>query len=297
MKLLLKVVLLHLLLYSSVPSNAQKNDFEVGLYNLGINGVIGGIGAAINKKKGEPLGKVILKGVGQGALGGYFIFESKRLVREFSETENFAYVWPSKLVNSAGISIVENAAANRDFWEKWHLTIGFNRIELNTTENFKVSYRIMPVALVGTIISSTRGELDLEKTLKVGTFVFTADELKSERGISYGRTSMIDNSILLLDTWEGDIVLAHEIIHTYQNENFAAFNSYLEKPLNSLSAKEEFFKGYSKYFYSDISPLMSYLMYNAAGTGENKYENNIFEREAFYFTTKIFENPKPPVLF
>jgi hypothetical protein len=278
------------------PSTAQQSDLEVGLYNIGINGLIGGIGAVINKEKEEPLGKVILKGIGQGAMGGYLIFESKRLVREFSRSENYIYVWPSKLVNAAGSSIVENAAANHDFWEKWYLTIGFTRLEIDVTENFRLSYRINPIALIGTIITSTEGKLDVQKTVKTGSFVFTSENLESEFGFNYGRTSMMGNTILLLDTWEGDMALSHEIIHTYQNENFKAFNPYFDKPLNSLFGEEKIYRQYNRFFYTDVSSLISLLFYNAAGTGEDGYGKNLFEKEAFYFSSSTFQNPEPPIL-
>lgn len=42
---------------------------------------MGGIGALINKKPEHKFDKVLLKGVYQGALGGYVTFESKRLIR------------------------------------------------------------------------------------------------------------------------------------------------------------------------------------------------------------------------
>ena len=46
----------------------------------------------------------------QGALGGYLVYESKNLLRKITLEKELAYSWPAKLVNSAGISIIENAA-------------------------------------------------------------------------------------------------------------------------------------------------------------------------------------------
>ena len=81
---------------------AQENDLQYGLANIGIGAVIGGVGALINKEAEQRWDKTLLKGFAQGALGGYLIFESKRLVREFSEHRNYNLIWPSKLVNAAG---------------------------------------------------------------------------------------------------------------------------------------------------------------------------------------------------
>ena len=169
---LTKLFSIFFLILLSHTNMAQKNDFEAGLFNVGIGSVLGGIGAVINKEPNEKFGKTLLKGLGQGALGGYLVFESKRLVREFAKSGNYGYVWPSKLVNSAGTSIIENAAANKDFWTRWHLNIGFNRFELNTNESFKMSYRIMPFAFYSTIANATEGDFNLGKSLKMGTFGF-----------------------------------------------------------------------------------------------------------------------------
>jgi len=150
----------------------HKNNFEAGLYNIGFGGIIGGIGAVINKKPRQKTGKVFLKGLYQGALGGYLLFESKRLVGKFSETGNYGYIWPSKLVNSAGVSIIENAAANRNLWEQWHINFGFNRFEFYTKDKFKISYKIMPFAFSNVIYGFTQGKMSIKESLKTGSFVF-----------------------------------------------------------------------------------------------------------------------------
>ncbi len=160
-----------LFLVSYQTKGQHKNDLEAGLFNVGFGGLVGGIGAIINKKSNEKLGKVFLKGFSQGALGGYLLFESKRLIGKFGKTGNYKYVWPSKIINSAGVSIIENAAANRNFAERWHLNIGFNRLELYTQNTFKLKYRIMPFALNYVIYGFTQGNLDVNTSLKTGNFM------------------------------------------------------------------------------------------------------------------------------
>lgn len=141
---MIKYIFIVLFVFGFILNNkviAQpKNDFEAGISNVAFGGLVGGLGAIINKKSNEKTGKVFLKGFTQGALGGYLVFESKRLVGKFGKTGDYGYIWPSKLVNSAGVSIIENAAANRDFYDRWHLNIGFNRLEFYTKDKFKVSY-------------------------------------------------------------------------------------------------------------------------------------------------------------
>ncbi|MCH7525326.1 MAG: hypothetical protein IIC74_10080 [Bacteroidetes bacterium] len=174
----LTVLIFTLFLITTKTQAQHKNDFEAGLFNIGFGGLIGGFGAIINKKPNQKTGKVFLKGLYQGALGGYLLFESKRLVGKFSKSGNYGYVWPSKLVNAAGISIIENAAANRNLWEQWHINLGFNRFEFYTQDKFKVSYRIMPFALYKTIDGFTQGKLDVSESVKIGSFVFVSNQIK-----------------------------------------------------------------------------------------------------------------------
>ena len=274
-------------------SFAQQNDSQAFFYNVGVHSVFSGIGAVINKKPNEKFGKTFLKGFYQGALGGYLIFESKRLVRTFFEEDDFIYVWPSKILNAAGASITENAVSNINFWERWHLNIGFNRIEFYTKEKFKVRYRVMPFALAGTIATATKGRLDLERSLQTGTFVFTTDFINSNTvragGRVTGQVPLFANSILILDNQDGDDALAHEIIHTYQYESFSFVNSYLDKPLNDLYSNTEsgFLKTYNKIFYTDFNFIIINALFGIEGVnGENAFDN-FFEREADFYSNRF----------
>lgn len=277
-KLLILVILLS---FANNKINAQhRNDFEAGLFNIGFGGLVSGLGAVINKKQNEKTGKVFLKGFGQGALGGYLIFESKRLVGEFGKTGDYGYIWPSKLINSAGTSIIENAAANRDFWDRWHLNIGFNRIEFYTKDKFKVSYRIMPFALSSTIYGFTQGELDFNKSIKVGSFVFFTDDINNSgdfTGATYSNSILIEKKAL--NNLNG--VLPHEIIHVYQYESFSGLNSYLNKPITKLT-KNKWFRTYNKIFYTDFNYLTFRGLYNL----NTNHGSNFFENEARFYTEK-----------
>ena len=125
----MKIKILVLLIVFLLPKKtiSQETKTEMALYNIGLNSVFSGIGALLNKKPNEKWHKVLLKGMGQGALGGYLIYESKNLIGDINNKKAWEYSWYGKIVNSAGTSIVENASSNRDFWEKWHLNFGFNR--------------------------------------------------------------------------------------------------------------------------------------------------------------------------
>jgi hypothetical protein len=274
---ILFIVLISLVLITK--TNAQhKNDFEAGLFNIGFGGIVGGLGAIINKNPNEKTGNVFLKGFSQGALGGYLLFESKRLVGKFGETHNYAYIWPSKLINSAGISMIENAAANRNFGDRWHLNIGFNRFEIHTKEKFKMSYRIMPFALGNTIRGFTKGNLDIDKTIKTGSFVFFTKTIYEKgmfiNGATYSNSILISNS-----TNDLERTLSHELIHVYQYESFSGFNSYVNKLTEKWNTKK-WYSTYNKVFYTDLNYLTFISTYNLYPN----FDSNFFEKEAFYYT-------------
>jgi hypothetical protein len=254
-----------------------------GLANIGLGAIVGGLGAIINKKPEEKTGKVFLKGLYQGAFGGYLVFESKRLIGKFAETENYAYVWPSKLVNSAGTSIIENAALNTNFWEVWHLNIGFNRFQFYTKDKFKVDYRIMPFSLGATVYGFTQGNLNITSSLKTGNFVFELDEIRNNRdgfiidGIAIANVILYkfdETSILSKEQ-----ILAHEIIHVYQYEGFSGFNTYLDKPTKKLNSKFKSLNNYHKIFYTDFN----FLIDGSLAIINPNFETNFLEREARYF--------------
>jgi len=240
--------------------------------------VLGGVGAIINKEPDQKFGKTLLKGLGQGALGGYLVFESKRLVREFAKSGNYDYVWPSKIVNSAGTSIIENAAANRDFWARWHLNIGFNRIEVNTKENFKLSYRIMPFDLAATGYYAIWSKPDWDLSLKTGTFVFRSNRIGKEIDY-YGQT--LGNAIVLLGDVQGKLSLPHELVHSYQYEQLSGFNNFWTKTQRKYFEKYSIPKAYQKIFYTDYHSVLGSLIYLMSNPQLN--HNGFIEAEARYF--------------
>ncbi|WP_143533283.1 hypothetical protein [Salegentibacter salinarum] len=249
--------------------------------NVGMGGVIGGIGAVINKAPDQTLGKTLLKGFAQGAIGGYFVFESKRLVRRFAREKKYNYIWPSKLVNAAGNSIIENAAANRNFWERMHLNLAFNRIEIDFKNRFKLKYRIMPFALSRAAYLFTQARLDVDRSMVFGTLVFSQriPEILGEKG-SNGKAML---SSILLRRGSGQRTEAHEIIHTYQFENFSGINTIFDRPRSRLEQESKFVRIYNKIFHTDFNALFSQGLYSLE-TEIKGYRENSFEKEARHFS-------------
>ena len=216
-----KILLIIIVGIFPLSSYAQANDTEAALYNVGFGAVFSTVGAIINKPKTEPLGKVIKKSLWQGALGGYITFESKRLLREAQKQEQWEYFWAAKLVNAAGTSIKENAALNNDFYDRWHLNIGFSRIEFNTKDKFRVKYRLMPVAFLFNIDAMFKYKFELQQSLRIGEFVYSANKLPTRDGISEinGAATagyIVFNKLLLNDFR----INTHEVIHIYQSNDY-----------------------------------------------------------------------------
>ena len=253
------------------------------LYNVSVGSVIGAIGAVINKKPEQKFGKIALKGFYQGALGGYVTFESKRLLQIAEQNQDWKLLWCAKIVNAGGISIKENASANKDFWEKWHINIGFNRIEFETKEKFSISYKVMPVALIYTIGIASQTKFELGKSLKSGEFIFSSSSERFNETNSSGVT--FPGAIILYSPYKNDFsLLAHEIIHNYQVNDFSQFDAFIYKPIIYINNSSKTLKKINKYVYYDFRYIPQLLLYKIENSNNIYYYSNIFEREAGYYS-------------
>ncbi|PQJ18728.1 hypothetical protein BSU00_12615 [Tenacibaculum sp. SG-28] len=258
----------------------------MALYNIGINSVFSGIGALINKKPNEKWHKVLLKGMGQGAFGGYIIYESKNLIGNISSKKSWQYSWYGKLVNSAGTSIVENASSNRNFWDQWHLNIGFNRIEFHTKDKFRIKYKIMPVSLYLTISTAIGNKFEFERTLQTGEIIFSGSNLSGNgidaRGIARGNILLIDQRSLN----QYDLI-SHEIIHIYQYYDYNFVNTYFNKPIDRWNNNSKTFKFLNDIFYWDLQGPILRGLYLYENLNRNCYYDNFFENEAGFYSNTI----------
>jgi len=255
--------------------NAQNTDLEYGLLNIGTGALIGGVGAVINKESEEKFGKVFLKGFAQGALGGYFIFESKRVLRTLSKNDTYAFVYPSKILNSAGNSIIENAARNDNFWIRWHINFGFNRLDIYTKDKVRFRYRIILFPLYGTILNVSKGrKINFGKSLQLATIVFNDNNLdalgKAGANIITLNTSLIS---------ESKRTEAHELIHTYQYEQLSGINFLLNPFTKKLEKNSKMYSLYNHLFFTDLNYLLEISLYYLNPDNQT----NIKEKEARHF--------------
>jgi hypothetical protein len=263
---------------------SQSNDAEAALYNIGFGAVFSTVGAILNKKPEDDLGKIIKKSLWQGALGGYITFESKRMLRAAQQQHKWEYVWAAKLANAMGTSVKENAALNRDFWEKWHLNIGFNRLEFTTKDNFSVHYKFMPVAFVFAVDALARHQFEWKKSWQTGEFVFSTAQIKNNEFINVG-ASAFPGLILFEKSVLNDIQLyTHEIVHLYQSNDFSVMNTYVHKTLKKGASKSKPLKWVHKYMYPEFHYLILRPAYLLESKNIQHYYDNFFEHEAGYYS-------------
>jgi len=218
----------------------------------------------------------------QGALGGAVVYGSKKMVYNFHKNENLHMLWSAKLVNAAGVSIIENAASNRNIWEHWHIHIGFNRIELETKGEFRVRYKVLPVALLGTIIPATKGRFSFKYSMQTLTPIFISEN-KIDAAFSKRMVNgeALVNSIIIKRS-EYNRVIAHELLHTYQYDDYTYIDILFSKSKNKTRHKK-----WSKWIHIDIP---SYFIHGSLYLLENKnrncYFDNYFEREANFYSNK-----------
>jgi hypothetical protein len=286
----MKYFLLLFILLKTHSSIAQHQERQVFFYNVGFGGFTSGIGALINKPKGNNWKHTFVKGFWQGSVGGLLNYASKKTLYLNNKNQSNDFSWPSKILHNASTSIMENAALNEPFLQNWNIDYGLLRFDfsLNKTKKFKA--RLLPEAIYAIIKVSRYGKFDFKNTLQTGNIVFSSDNLlilpngNYETGLSYGR------AIVFVDNFPNNInkyqLLAHEIIHQYQYGEYQIFNTWL-KPLEKKVLSKTLQTIFTKYIYVDIPYIV--LPYNLEGRyAYPHYFKNFYEFEAQRFSTNKF---------
>lgn len=280
------VVIIMLFLTFIKTSHAQTNT-DIALYNIGLGGIGAGIGAVINKSTEEKIGRVFLKGLWQGSIGGGLVFTSKTMIRELAVEGKLEYAWPAKLTHAAGTSIIENAAHGRPMLSQWHLHIGFNRLEIETRDKIKVHYKILPISLFLTGYSAIDRRPEWLLMLETGEIIFSANkkDLGSSRGTVLGNIMILRKSSLERQRESNNYpVLGHELIHIYQYYDYNFVNTYTSKPLNNWARKSTAFKKLNSLFYWDFQAPVLRGLYLLEEININNKFDNFFEYEAEFFS-------------
>lgn len=282
----MKFLLLFFLLNTSICV-AQNQERTVLLYNIGFGGVSAGIGALINKPKKSNWKKVFVKAFWQGSVGGLLNYTSKKTLYLNNLHQNSSFFWPAKILHSAGISIIENAALNEPFLQNWNIDYGPVRFDFSINNKKSLKIRFLPTTIYALLAVSKYGKFDLKNTLETGNIVFSNKDLirfpngGTEYGLSFGR------AIVFVDNFPNGInkykLLTHEIIHQFQYTDYLIINTWL-KPVGK-SIKSKFIQNiFAKYIYTDI-PYHFLTYYLAGHYNYPHYFKNFYEFEAERFST------------
>lgn len=273
-----------------IPYQKQRIGFFFS--NVGLNGFIGGIGASINKKKGQKLGKTFLKGFGQGCLGGGISYFGKDLTYQIKKRERLEYAWLARLTNSIGNSISQNAASNINFWERWHFNIGLLRLDYYVNER-QFQARLFPSAFYGAIVSIKQAKLNWKKSLQMGIMVYEKDGNPRVLGLNSIGFAVV-SSIVVNQNITGDRyyeLMAHESMHILQYDAFIFTNPLLNRLDAYAKTKSNIYKQLSRFIYFDMNALTMNAVYQSQIKGP--WICRYIEREAEHFSTRK-ELPKCP---
>jgi len=266
--------------------HAQNTETKSLIYNSLLGSVTGGIGSVINKHKDERVPHAFVRGFLGGAGGGVLMYTGKRMTWLAVQKHDLGWLWPSRVVFSAGNSITENAASGRKLWSRWHYDIAFFRLEY--VPGTRPVAKVMVSAFVGFALSAVKSEPDWQNSLAAGTLLLR----RRNKIVAIGLTAVTaGNTILMMDHIGGPYfqeVFAHEMVHVYQFQEFSGVNYYFIREKNEWDKQFPVFHFLSKYLYGDLNyemMLMNYFIFQN-GIKSSAYCNNFLEQEAEYLSNK-----------
>jgi hypothetical protein len=265
---------------------AQGYEVKSIFYNTFVGGISAGIGAVINKAKHHKGAPAFLHGFIYGCGGGALMYCGKKLNMLIVDRRNIGYAWMSRAVFSAGNSIIENASASRAWWSVWHYDLGFIRLEYNCEER-QVLTRLKVSSFAAFLFTACHGRLDARTSLQSGTITFITRKIIYA---PYLVGSTTGNNFLLVDTLRTRFfyeIYAHEMVHTFQFQEYSACNYYFDPWQEKLRQRSATFKKFSKWVYSDLNyeiMLGNYFLVQG-GIRRRNYCTNFLENEAEVLTT------------
>lgn len=274
------------LMFFNQNLKAQNYEARSAVYNTLLGGFSGGIGAIINKKQDQKWFKAFGKGFLIGSGGGGLMYGGKKINYLVGKKNELGYAWLSRAVFSAGNSIVENASANIDVWTRWHFDIGFVRLEFKTS-SFNLTPRLLPSALGGVIfLAGNNGKLNISETFRSGTLTFKTPTIKYATQFDASTTG---NSIMHVTSLTGHDfyqIYGHEMIHTFQFQEFSGVNYFFIPLSNKLKSQSVYYKKVSKWIYWDFNyELMLTNYFLLQGGYKDGYNHNFCEKEAEFLST------------
>ena len=107
-----------------------KRDHKMFISNVAFGFISGVVGVSINSKNAN-FREILLRGGIQGAVGGSLMHLGKRSIYKFSSSGDTTDYWSSRLIFSAGNSIIGNASLNKWFYNSFVFNYLFLRVQIN----------------------------------------------------------------------------------------------------------------------------------------------------------------------
>ena len=285
MKYLLFTVL-NIFTFQNIYAQKTNQKIELFAYNVIFSGLTAAIGATINSPKKENKKRMFIKGFWQGSVGGVLKFSGKEMLYLVNKKNNLAFAWPAKLLHSAGLSITENAAFNNPFLQNWNINIASFRIDFSIGNNNTTRIRFLPESIYAYYWASQSGSFNLVKSLSTGSIIFQNKNqilitggAEAIEGGSLGRALVIGKDWIATNT-----IIAHELVHEYQFNEYQIINTWLSK-FAKKNASKKVTNIFSNYIYADLpyqflpialmkksgSNYKSFLEFEAQSSATNKF--------------------------
>lgn len=96
LKLLICICLSCSISNSTLAQSFSSQRVKFSLFNIGFNGLASGLGAVLNKEDGQKTGKVFIRGLSRGALGGAVIDLGMSSTNLIATKQKLWLAWPSR---------------------------------------------------------------------------------------------------------------------------------------------------------------------------------------------------------
>ena len=225
MKTKIKSLTLCLAISISALQAKEPTMAESATLNILFSGLSSGVGAMINKKKGYPVHKAFINGFWKGSIGGGVSFTGKLINKRIYSEKDLWMGWPSRIVNSVGMSITENASLGNGMFDNMHTYLYFTRLDYNVKEK---SFRARALPL--SMIDFTYRTVKLNTKIDFKTSMITGSIISKGCDIGY-KQCVPDGFSFLQNVYRGDKLnppyLKGDITRVYQREQMNMFTSYI----------------------------------------------------------------------
>jgi hypothetical protein len=289
-KSVLLLTILTCLLQKKSDGQVTRQKLSLYAYNTIFGGVTTGLGSAINKNKEEKFLKVFWKGFTYGCIGSSISFTGKQLSYLINSDKNLYWAWPSKILHSYGVSVMENSASRNHPFTSVRFPVGFIMVGLDFKNKMKITPQLMPASLTNFIISAaSKSKFNFSKTVQLGTPCF---EYPDPQGRTFSGAYAQLNVITFINPGQINYYLAaHEHIHILQLREYYVLNTFFHNThtVKKLRAAE---KGFGKIVKQFVYPDINYVSipYFPVRALSRNYFGNLFELEAEHFARNQFVN-------